>query len=87
MGESLQNVATGVDEYSYRVPLGVCAAITPFNFPAFAPLIYFPLSITCGNTYVIKPSEKAADTTEILVDLLKKAGIPDGVMNVVHGGP
>jgi malonate-semialdehyde dehydrogenase (acetylating) / methylmalonate-semialdehyde dehydrogenase len=86
MGESVQNVATGVDIYSYRVPLGVCAGIAPFNFPAMIPLWMYPLSITLGNTYVLKPSEKVAGTTEILINLLKEAGVPDGVVNVVQGG-
>lgn len=83
MGETLGNVATNVDLYSYRVPLGVCAGIAPFNFPAMIPLWMFPVSITLGNTYVFKPSEKVAGTAEILLDLLKEAGVPDGVVNVV----
>jgi malonate-semialdehyde dehydrogenase (acetylating)/methylmalonate-semialdehyde dehydrogenase len=86
MGESVQNVATGVDIYSYRVPLGVCAGICPFNFPAMIPLWMFPLSITLGNTYILKPSEKVAGTAEILINLLKESGVPNGVVNVVQGG-
>jgi len=82
-GETLGNVAKNVDIYSYRVPLGVCAGICPFNFPAMIPLWMYPLAITLGNTYVIKPSEKVAGTTEILVNLLKESGVPDGVVNVV----
>ena len=77
------NVATGVDIQSYRVPLGVTAGICPFNFPALVPLMMFPLSITLGNTFVLKPSEKVAGTTEILINLLKESGVPDGVVNVV----
>lgn len=86
MGESVQNVGTGIDIYSYRYPLGVCAGIAPFNFPAMIPLWMFPLSITLGNTYVLKPSEKVPGATEIIIDLLKESGVPDGVVNVVHGG-
>ena len=85
-GETVQNVATGVDIQSYRVPLGVCAGICPFNFPAMIPLWMYPLSITLGNTYILKPSEKVAGTAEILIDLLKESGVPDGVVNVVQGG-
>ena len=70
MGESLENVAKNVDIYSYRRPLGVCAGIAPFNFPAMVPLWMFPLAITLGNTYVLKPSEKVPGANEILVDLL-----------------
>lgn len=70
MGETVENVARGVDIYSYRKPLGVCAGICPFNFPAMIPLWMYPLAITLGNTFVLKPSEKVAGTTEILIDLL-----------------
>lgn len=87
MGESLENVANNVDIYSYRVPLGVCAGIAPFNFPAMVPLWMFPLSITLGNTYILKPSEKVPGATNILIDLLEQSGVPKGVVNVVHGGP
>lgn len=82
-GETVENVAKGVDIYSYRVPLGVCSGIAPFNFPAMVPLWMFPLAITLGNTYILKPSEKVAGATNILIDLLKEAGVPDGVVNVV----
>jgi len=85
-GETLGNVAKNVDLYSYRVPLGVCAGIAPFNFPAMVPLWMFPLAITLGNTYILKPSEKVAGTANILIDLLKESGVPDGVVNVVQGG-
>jgi len=86
MGETVENVATNVDIYSYRVPLGVCAGICPFNFPAMCPLWMYPLSITLGNTYVLKPSEKVPGTTDILIDLLTQAGVPKGVVNVAQGG-
>lgn len=84
-GESLQGVSTGIDIYSFREPLGVMGGICPYNFPAMIPLWMFPLSITCGNTFVMKPSEKVPETVEILMDLLKESGVPDGVVNVVHG--
>jgi len=86
MGETVENVAKNVDIYSYRTPLGVCAGIAPFNFPAMIPLWMYPLAITLGNTYVLKPSEKVAGTTEILIDLLEQSGVPKGVVNVVQGG-
>jgi len=82
MGETVENVAKNVDIYSYRKPLGVCAGVVPFNFPAMCPLWMFPLGITCGNTFVLKPSEKVAGTSEILMDLLDQAGVPKGVVNV-----
>ena len=85
-GETLGNVAKGVDLQSYRVPLGVCAGVAPFNFPAMCPLWMFPLAITLGNTYIMKPSEKVPGTMEILLDLLQQSGVPDGVVNVVQGG-
>ena len=86
MGETVENVARNVDIYSYRRPLGVCAGICPFNFPAMIPLWMYPLSITLGNTFVLKPSEKVTGTAEILVDLLEQSGVPKGVVNVVQGG-
>lgn len=70
MGETVGNVASFVDIYSYRRPLGVCAGICPFNFPAMIPLWMFPMAITMGNTYVLKPSEKVPGCNEILIDLL-----------------
>jgi malonate-semialdehyde dehydrogenase (acetylating)/methylmalonate-semialdehyde dehydrogenase len=85
-GESLENVARNVDIYSYRVPLGVTAGVCAFNFPAMIPLWMYPLAITLGNTFVIKPSERVAGATNILIDLLKESGVPDGVVNVVQGG-
>ena len=83
MGETLGNVSRNVDLYSYRIPLGVCAGVAPFNFPAMVPLWMFPLAITLGNTYVLKPSEKVAGASIILADLLKESGVPDGVFNIV----
>ncbi len=78
-------VATGVDTFSVRQPLGVCVGITPFNFPAMVPMWMFPMAIACGNTFILKPSEKDPSTSVRLAELLKEAGLPDGVMNVVHG--
>jgi len=85
-GETIQGAGTGIDIYSFREPLGVCAGIAPYNFPVMIPLWMYPLSITLGNTFVLKPSEKVPGCSEMLVDLLKQSGVPDGVMNVVHGG-
>src|SRR5688572_28142479 len=84
-GEFTQEVGTGVDSYSIRQPLGVVAGITPFNFPAMVPLWMFPVALACGNTFVLKPSEKDPTTSIELATLLKEAGLPDGVFNVVHG--
>lgn len=86
MGETMENVAKNVDIYSYRKPLGVCGGIAPFNFPAMIPLWMYPMAITLGNTFVLKPSEKVPGTTDILVDLLAQSGVPKGVVNVVQGG-
>lgn len=86
MGESLENVARGIDCETVRQPLGVCAGITPFNFPAMVPLWMFPVALACGNTYVLKPSEKVPLTAIRLIELLIEAGLPDGVLNLVHGG-
>jgi len=87
MGELSEGVATDVDCYSIRQPLGVCAGIAPFNFPAMIPLWMAPVAITCGNTYVMKPSERVPLTTMKLVELMSEAGVPEGVVNVIHGGP
>ena len=86
MGEYLEGVARGVDTYTLQQPLGVCAGITPFNFPAMIPLWMFPMAIVCGNTFVLKPSEQNPLTTMLLVELAMEAGVPAGVLNVVHGG-
>ena len=84
-GEHSEEVGTGVDSHSLRQPLGVCAGITPFNFPAMVPLWMYPVAIACGNTFVLKPSEKVPSTAMRLAELFKEAGLPDGVFNVVHG--
>ncbi|SFV17870.1 CoA-acylating methylmalonate-semialdehyde dehydrogenase [Pseudoduganella namucuonensis] len=86
MGEIANNVASGVDTYTLQQPIGVCAGITPFNFPAMIPLWMFPMAIACGNTFVLKPSEQDPMVTMRLVELALQAGIPPGVLNVVHGG-
>ncbi|SFB35532.1 malonate-semialdehyde dehydrogenase (acetylating) / methylmalonate-semialdehyde dehydrogenase [Collimonas sp. OK607] len=86
MGEIANNVANGVDTYTLQQGLGVCAGITPFNFPAMIPLWMFPMAIACGNTFVLKPSEQDPMVTMRLVELALEAGIPPGVLNVVHGG-
>src|SRR4249920_3518932 len=80
-----ENVSTGVDAYSIRQPLGVVAGITPFNFPAMVPMWMFPLAIACGNTFVLKPSEKDPSASLLLASLWAEAGLPDGVFNVVQG--
>src|SRR5204863_8715862 len=84
-GEVSEDVGTDVDTHSLREPLGVCAGITPFNFPAMVPMWMYPVAIACGNTFVLKPSEKVPSTAMRLAELFKEAGLPDGVLNVVHG--
>ena len=84
-GEFSEQVGTDIDSYSLRQPLGVCAGITPFNFPAMVPMWMFPVAIACGNTFVLKPSEKDPSCAIRLAELLSDAGLPDGVLNVVHG--
>jgi len=86
MGEALENVARGIDCDTIRQPLGVCAGITPFNFPCMVPLWMYPIALACGNTFVLKPSEKVPLTSIKVVELLEKAGLPKGVLNIVHGG-
>src|SRR5438105_4969485 len=86
MGDTLENLARGVDCETLNQPLGVCVGITPFNFPAMVPMWMFPLAIACGNTFVLKPSEKVPLTAVLLGELLEKAGLPKGVFNIVHGG-
>ena len=86
MGESLENIARGIDCHTDRHPLGVVAGICPFNFPALVPMWMWPLAIACGNTFVLKPSEKVPLTMQRIVVILEKAGLPPGVMNIVHGG-
>jgi malonate-semialdehyde dehydrogenase (acetylating)/methylmalonate-semialdehyde dehydrogenase len=84
-GEYTEQVARGVDSYSLRQPLGVVAGITPFNFPAMVPMWMFPMAIACGNTFVLKPSERDPSASLMIADLLKQAGLPDGVFNVLQG--
>ncbi len=85
-GETIQNISKGIDTYSFRVPLGVCAGVAPFNFPAMIPFWMFPFAITCGNTFVLKPSERVAGATDHIAKLVKEIGLPKGVFNVVQGG-
>jgi len=84
-GEFSENVGTDIDSWSIRQPLGVCAGITPFNFPAMVPMWMFPMAIACGNTFILKPSEKDPSCSIRLAELLKEAGLPDGVFNVING--
>ncbi len=86
LGEYAENVANGVDTYSIRQPIGVCAGIAPFNFPAMIPLWMFPMAVVCGNTFVLKPSEQDPMTPMLLGELALEAGLPPGVLNIVHGG-
>lgn len=85
MGQALENLATNVDCETSRHPVGVCVGITPFNFPSMVPLWMFPVAITCGNTFILKPSEKVPLSAMKFAELLKESGLPDGVFNVVHG--
>ncbi len=87
LGEIAENAATGVDVYNLMQPLGVGAGITAFNFPVMLPCFMFPMAIACGNTFVLKPSEQDPSSTMRLVELAHEAGVPPGVLNVVHGGP
>ncbi|MGO8958575.1 MAG: CoA-acylating methylmalonate-semialdehyde dehydrogenase [Streptosporangiaceae bacterium] len=80
-----ENVSAGVDAYSIRQPVGVVAGITPFNFPAMVPMWMFPIALACGNTFVLKPSEKDPSASLLIAELLAEAGLPDGAFNVVHG--
>ena len=84
-GEISENVSTDVDSYSLRQPVGVVAGITPFNFPAMVPMWMYPMAIACGNTFVLKPSERDPSVTNLTATLLAKAGLPEGVFNIVHG--
>ncbi len=85
MGDTVDRVGTGVDAWSTRHPIGVCVGITPFNFPLMVPLWMFPLSIACGNTFILKPSDKVPRSAVRLVELANEAGLPPGVLNLVHG--
>jgi malonate-semialdehyde dehydrogenase (acetylating)/methylmalonate-semialdehyde dehydrogenase len=84
-GSFSENVGRGIDSHSMRQPLGVCAGITPFNFPAMVPMWMFPLAIACGNSFILKVSEKVPSTALRMAELLTEAGLPDGVLNVVNG--
>jgi malonate-semialdehyde dehydrogenase (acetylating)/methylmalonate-semialdehyde dehydrogenase len=84
-GEYSENVGTSVDTHTVRQAVGVCAGITPFNFPAMVPMWMFPMAIACGNTFVLKVSEKVPSTVMRMAELFKEAGLPDGVFNIVHG--
>jgi malonate-semialdehyde dehydrogenase (acetylating) / methylmalonate-semialdehyde dehydrogenase len=84
-GEFTENVGTNVDSWSVRQPLGVVAGITPFNFPAMVPMWMFPLAVACGNTFILKPSERDPSAPLLLAELLREAGAPEGVLNVVNG--
>lgn len=86
MGETVENVARGIDGHAWTQPLGVCAGITPFNFPAMIPLWMFPMAIACGNSFVLKPSEQDPMTPNILAELFLRAGAPKNLLQVVHGG-
>lgn len=85
LGDTLNNVSTDMDTVMIRQPLGVCAGITPFNFPAMIPLWMFPVAVTTGNTFVMKPSEIDPGVPMMLAKLAKEAGLPDGVLNIIHG--
>jgi malonate-semialdehyde dehydrogenase (acetylating)/methylmalonate-semialdehyde dehydrogenase len=84
-GDFSAQVSTGVDLYSFREPLGVCVGITPFNFPAMVPMWMFPVAIACGNTFVLKPSERDPSASMLIAELWAEAGLPEGVFNVLHG--
>lgn len=85
LGETLPGIAKDMETYTMRVPLGVCAGITPFNFPAMIPLWMFPVAAVCGNTFILKPSERDPGASMMLVEMAQRAGIPPGVVNVIHG--
>ena len=85
MGDSLNDIASGIDSHTIRQPIGVCAGITPFNFPAMVPMWMWPFAIACGNTFVLKPSEKVPLTPTMATALLHDAGLPEGVFNLIHG--
>ena len=83
-GEFSQNVGNNIDSWSIRQPLGICAGITPFNFPAMVPMWMYPISIACGNSFILKPSERSSCSIK-LAELFSEAGLPDGVFNVING--
>ncbi|KAI2654564.1 Methylmalonate-semialdehyde dehydrogenase [acylating], mitochondrial [Labeo rohita] len=85
LGETLPSITKDMDTYTYRLPIGVCAGIAPFNFPAMIPLWMFPMGMVCGNTYLMKPSERVPGCAMMLAKLLQDAGAPDGTLNIIHG--
>ncbi|XP_063296485.1 methylmalonate-semialdehyde/malonate-semialdehyde dehydrogenase [acylating], mitochondrial isoform X1 [Pelobates fuscus] len=85
LGETLPSLTKDMDTYTFRLPIGVCAGIAPFNFPAMIPLWMFPMAMVCGNTYLMKPSERVPGATMLLARLLQDAGAPDGTLNIIHG--
>jgi len=85
-GESLENIARGIDCDVIKQPVGICVGICPYNFPALVPMWMYPLALACGNTFILKPSEKVPLTGVKLIELLHEAGLPKGVLNIVHGG-
>lgn len=85
LGETLPSITKDMDTYTYRLPLGVCAGIAPFNFPAMIPLWMFPMGMVCGNTYLLKPSERVPTCAMLLARMLQDAGAPDGTLNIIHG--
>ena len=85
MGDTMNNITADTDMKSIKLPIGVCAGIAPFNFPAMIPLWMYTIGITCGNTYVFKPSERVSGASMMLIDLLEQTGLPKGVVNMVHG--
>src|SRR5215471_1389868 len=85
-GYNLEDVARGIDEMMIRQPLGVVAAITPFNFPAMVPMWFLPYAIACGNTFILKPSERVPMSMKMVVDLIAQTGLPKGVVSMVNGG-
>ncbi|WP_233235478.1 CoA-acylating methylmalonate-semialdehyde dehydrogenase [Bordetella sp. LUAb4] len=87
LGEYAENAASGIDVYTLIQPLGVCAGITAFNFPVMLPCFMFPIAVSCGNTFILKPSEQDPTASLFLAQLALEAGLPPGVLNVVHGGP
>src|SRR5229473_1318572 len=84
-GEVTEQVGRGIDSWSLRQPVGVCAGITPFNFPAMVPMWMFPVALACGNTFILKPSERDPSMSLKMAELLDEAGLPEGVFNVIHG--
>lgn len=85
LGETLPSITKDMDTHTYRLPLGVCAGVAPFNFPAMIPLWMFPVAMVCGNTYLLKPSERVPACAMLLAKMLQDAGAPDGTLNIIHG--